>query len=499
MSEVEKIMSLSGDCESALHESFRYGEDVWPLLDEARAKLRAAAEDLVAERDRLSTELDLVSWSFGETPPDVIAKVLDVKANERREREADRKRFPDPAFNEWLDEEISDFGHTVWDATENIADAWAGWQNREYYGKAQAHPQERECECCSGTGAINERLGGEWNANPAAKCPECDGAGVWEGKAQVQQESYLEGVNIDRLIEALTEAGCASGGHEETAARLADYVNRLTLSVVSNGKKIRAQVQQEPPIAPPGYMEAMVEFVRNAPRLPDQDISNDPPAMLDQAQVQHEPLDRSDAVNLARNIRCDRVTPGGVRILCDAIIAMEAELSRLYAAPVTQVQQEQCYVHRLMQKINGEFIPASEFFTGDPPSDWVALVNTYPGEWGIQRRVTGQQIAEGLSKALTEAKAQVQQEPQEALFLLHTGKFYDGEQDEWEIEADSYNTVSAFCRAHPEQTIGLYAAPVGMDKLREAAQAAFSAWNEGKVDLLDANMEALIEALETTA
>ena len=78
-----------------------------------------------------------------------------------------------------------------------------------------------------------------------------------------------------------------------------------------------------------------------------------------------------------------------------------------------------------------------------------------------------------------EARAQVQQEPQEALFLLHTGKFYDGEQDEWEIEADSYNTVSAFCHAHPEQTIGLYAAPVN-DKLREAAQAMVKAFQPGK-------------------
>ena len=96
------------------------------------------------------------------------------------------------------------------------------------------------------------------------------------------------------------------------------------------------------------------------------------------------------------------------------------------------------------------------------------------------RRVTGQQIAEGLNKALAGAKAQVQQEPQEALFLLHTGKFYDGEQDEWEIEADSYNTVSAFCHAHPEQTIGLYAAPVNCDKLREAAQAMVKAFQPGK-------------------
>ena len=320
--------------------------------DKHLAKVSAAVEALAAERDKWKKEAlhhaqqhsyykqRTVDVEAGEKAlvqerddwkraimerRNSIAKVLDVKANERREREADRKRFHDPAFNEWLDEGISDAGHTVWDATENIADAWSGWKNREYYGKAQVQqPQERECECCSGTGAINERLGGEWNANPAAKCPECDGAGVWEGKAQVQQESYLEGVNIDRLIEALTEAGCASGGHEETAARLADYVNRLTLSVVPNGKKIRAQVQQE---------------------------------------------------------------------------------------------------------------------------------------------------------------------PQEALFLLHTGKFYDGEQDEWEIEADSYNTVSAFCHAHPEQTIGLYAAPVGMDKLREAVQKALELARDGAI-------ESLIEALE---
>ena len=142
----------------------------------------------------------------------------------------------------------------------------------------------------------------------------------------------------------------------------------------------------------------------------------------------------------------------------------------------------------------------------------------------FRSRVTGQQIAEGLSKALTEAKAQVQQE---ALFLLHTGKFYDGEQDEWEIEADSYNTVSAFCHAHPEQTIGLYAAPVNLqqeleaqnqacrwsndmfktlkadfDKLREAAQAALDVLR-GEVEPVpggllayDGAIESLVEALE---
>ena len=51
----------------------------------------------------------------------------------RRDREADRARFPDPAFNRWLDEGISDAGHTVWDAVGDVQAAWSGWENRPYY------------------------------------------------------------------------------------------------------------------------------------------------------------------------------------------------------------------------------------------------------------------------------------------------------------------------------------------------------------------------------
>lgn len=440
--EVEKIMDLVADL--AL--------DRPSLIVQNTIKVRAAVEALVAERDDWKRAIMERRNS--------IARILDEKANERREREADRQRFPDPAFNEWLDEGISDFGHTVWDATENIADAWAGWNSRGYYRKAQLQqePQERECECCNGTGTINEKLGGEWNSNPAAKCPDCDGAGVWEAKAQVQQEqrnvhrlmhkingefipasefftgeppsdwvalvntypgewgiqrrvtgqqiadglnkalagakaqvqqeSYLDGVNIDRLIEALTEAGCASGGHEETAARLADYVNRLTLAIVSNGKKIRTQVQQEP-MPPKSVSVTSQEPVGTAVELPAAPAWTT--ACFESAKV-----------------------PVGAKI---------------YAAPVSR---------------------------------------------------------EPTCKQDLQVEAQVQQE---ALFLLHTGKFYDGGQDEWEIEADSYNTVSAFCHAHPEQTIGLYAAPVNYDKLREAVQKALELAYDGSI-------ESLIEVLE---
>lgn len=43
----------------------------------------------------------------------------------------------------------------------------------------------------------------------------------------------------------------------------------------------------------------------------------------------------------------------------------------------------------------------------------------------------------------------------EPLFLLHTGDCSNGEQDDWETEADSETRVDAFCAAHPGQTIAL--------------------------------------------
>lgn len=50
---------------------------------------------------------------------------------------------------------------------------------------------------------------------------------------------------------------------------------------------------------------------------------------------------------------------------------------------------------------------------------------------------------------------------QEPLFLLHTGQIDSaGEQDEWDIEANSWVSVEEFCRAHPGQTIGLHPQPL---------------------------------------
>ena len=57
-----------------------------------------------------------------------------------KDREKDRLRFSDEAFNRWLDEGISDSGHTVYDLVENVCEAWHGWENSQYY----THPVKEQ-------------------------------------------------------------------------------------------------------------------------------------------------------------------------------------------------------------------------------------------------------------------------------------------------------------------------------------------------------------------
>ncbi|MGQ3662624.1 hypothetical protein [Citrobacter braakii] len=45
------------------------------------------------------------------------------------------------------------------------------------YDPAALQQDVSECETCTGTGKIDERLGGYSFSNPAAKCPDCDGSG----------------------------------------------------------------------------------------------------------------------------------------------------------------------------------------------------------------------------------------------------------------------------------------------------------------------------------
>ena len=58
----------------------------------------------------------------------------------QRNREADRARYIDRAFNEWLDDSVADGGATVWDLVPDIHSAWAAWTAHPHY----AAPQQAE-------------------------------------------------------------------------------------------------------------------------------------------------------------------------------------------------------------------------------------------------------------------------------------------------------------------------------------------------------------------
>ena len=57
-----------------------------------------------------------------------------VPVDAPRNREDDRARFPDPDFNRWLDEAITENGeYTAWHALKSTGDAYAGWCVRPDY------------------------------------------------------------------------------------------------------------------------------------------------------------------------------------------------------------------------------------------------------------------------------------------------------------------------------------------------------------------------------
>ena len=58
----------------------------------------------------------------------------------QRNREADRARYIDRAFNEWLDDSVADGGATVWDLVSDVHSAWAAWTAHPHY----AAPQQAE-------------------------------------------------------------------------------------------------------------------------------------------------------------------------------------------------------------------------------------------------------------------------------------------------------------------------------------------------------------------
>lgn len=108
-----------------------------------------------------------------------IAAALNAAEQPARDREADRRRFPDPAFNKWLDEGISDAGHTVWDSIADTCSAWHGWQSKDFYTFIHAAQSEFvSCEDCNGTGHTDDYWPGSYFQPPEpVMCSTCGGSG----------------------------------------------------------------------------------------------------------------------------------------------------------------------------------------------------------------------------------------------------------------------------------------------------------------------------------
>lgn len=120
----------------------------------------AFMEGRMAAISELEMELEGQSVAATTPPPAPAADhIVDAgkkvaPAAEQGGREADRRRFPDPDFNAWLDQGISDCGHTVWDAVGDVQAAWQGWE-----AAILAQPEARGVE---GVAAIAERLVQDW-------------------------------------------------------------------------------------------------------------------------------------------------------------------------------------------------------------------------------------------------------------------------------------------------------------------------------------------------
>lgn len=119
--------------------SFGFSVDDCRRLDALRFSTMRNGEHITSE-DAVSFARAILT-EFHTTPPP-------APAAEQRDREADRRRFTDHGFNNWLDEGISDCGHTVWSAVGDVQAAWQGWEARALYGAPlERLDEEPPCGC----------------------------------------------------------------------------------------------------------------------------------------------------------------------------------------------------------------------------------------------------------------------------------------------------------------------------------------------------------------
>ncbi len=89
-----------------------------------------------------------------------------------------------------------------------------------------------ECETCDGRGTIDERLGGYGDSNPAAKCPDCDGAGWWRRRTAppALHEAALRAA-IDACEKYAHEIQTASNGEWGVALECARRIRALRAAI----------------------------------------------------------------------------------------------------------------------------------------------------------------------------------------------------------------------------------------------------------------------------
>lgn len=137
-----------------------------------------------------------------------------------------------------------------------------------------------------------------------------------------------------------------------------------------------------------------------------------------------------------------------VKALSAALAEQAAEQAGPAALDVTLTEEDTSFLRDTVASEDGDPPPPIRLIVGHGHSGYGLYVSL--AEYGDE--------GSSLLTALAAPPAPARQEP---LFLLHTGQIDSGgEQDEWDIEANSWVSVEEFCLAHPGQTIGLHPQPL---------------------------------------
>ena len=121
-------------------------------------------------------------------------------------------------------------------------------------------------------------------------------------------------------------------------------------------------------------------------------------------------LDTQDSLPIDEYQRGRRA---GITEFYDSLYALDKDraLAALHKiepqpAPGAGDQVQMILKHRLMRKVEGDWLAASEFMTGEPDPSWLAKTEESPEEWRIEqaRRVSGEQIQAGLTRAFASCK-----------------------------------------------------------------------------------------------